>query len=160
MSNLGCRTQFALEGCSKTDLFENRNIRNSENEINLFCTPKEDSETSVSEELGVRVIRLSNKLRARITWTKEKPRFGCTRTKGAFDSSCRRKFLPARGCWLFFFGDHHVHAWNKVKPRSSRIIDKTYFVRWQCFPPRTWHENLLQFVLHFLILQYAKTDKK
>ena len=67
VSNLGCRTQFALEGCSKTDLFENRNIRNSENEINLFCTPKEDSETSVSEELGVRVIRLSNKLRARIT---------------------------------------------------------------------------------------------
>ena len=67
VSNLGCRTQFALEGCSKTDLFENRNIRNSENEINLFCTPKEYSETSVSEELGVRVIRLSNKLRARIT---------------------------------------------------------------------------------------------
>ena len=78
-SNLGFRTQFVLEGCSKTDLFENRIIRNNKKKINLFYTPKEYIQTSVFEGLGVRTIRFSNKLRGRLTCTKEKPRFDCTR---------------------------------------------------------------------------------
>ena len=56
-------------------LFENRIIRNNKKEINSFCTPKEYSETSVLEGLGVGTIQFSNKLWGRLTSTKEKPRF-------------------------------------------------------------------------------------
>ena len=43
-----------------------------------FYTPKEYSETSVLEGLGVGTIRFSNKLWGRLICVKEKPRFQCT----------------------------------------------------------------------------------
>ena len=111
-SNLGCRTQFVLEGCSKTDLFENRIIRNNKKEINSFYTPKEYSETSVLEGLGVRTIRFSNNIWGRLTCVKEKPRFQCTH---GVEKSHRRPLLghflsDKRVVTSFFFGDHYVCA--------------------------------------------------
>ena len=126
-SNLGCQTQFVLEGCSKTDLFENRINRNNKLEINSFYTPKEYSETSVLEGLGVGTIRFSNKLWGRWTCTKKKPRFQCLRdvyAKRTIDSLCRRNFRAQDlviACVSFMSCEPSLHC---LIPRVDMMVSK------------------------------------